>query len=249
MNKIYTIAFFITLLVTISKAQDYIYIHQNNGTVTKIAINKIDSIIFYDATPANDTIIDSDGNVYDTVTISTQIWMKQNLRTTKYNDGTDIPLITDWTEWDTLTTPGYCWYDNDELNKDIYGALYNWYVVSTGKLCPESWHVATDEDWTALINYLGGESVAGGKLKESGTEHWLSPNTEATNESGFTAIGAGGRDTGGKFEYLKNLGYWWTSDEATATMSWFRAIDSNYGGVYRDSGSKRVAYSIRCVKD
>ena len=120
---------------------------------------------------------DIDGNNYLTVTIGTQIWMAENLRTTKYNDGTAIPLVTDNTTWANLTTPAYCWYNNDaKTNGSTYGALYNWYSVNTKKLCPTGWHVPNDTEWTTLTTYLGGTAVAGGKLKETGTAHWYSPN-------------------------------------------------------------------------
>ena len=112
---------------------------------------------------ATPNVVDIDGNVYHTVTIGTQVWMVENLKTTKYNDGTAIPLVTDNTAWGALTTPGYCWYNNDSATyKNTYGALYNWYAVNTGKLAPTGWHVPTDSEWTVLTTYLGGQSVAGG---------------------------------------------------------------------------------------
>ena len=117
----------------------------------------------------------------------------RNLKTTKYNDGTSIPNVTNDTSWSNLTTGAYCWYNNDVSYKNPYGALYNWYAVNTGKLAPKGWHVPSDAEWTTLITYLGGESIAGGKLKEAGTTHWLSPNTEATNSTGFSALPGGRR--------------------------------------------------------
>jgi len=137
---------------------------------------------------------DIDGNVYNTITIGTQIWMKENLKTTKYNDGSSIPLVTDNTAWINLSTPGYCWYNNDAATyKSAYGAMYNWYTVNTGKICPPNWHVPTDTQWETLITYLGGKIIAGGKMKETGTAHWTSPNIGATNETGFTALPGGYR--------------------------------------------------------
>ena len=134
---------------------------------------------------------DFDGNNYPVGQIGTQIWMVENLKTTRYNDGTDILSITDNTTWENLITPGYCFYNNGVVNKNTYGALYNWYAVNTGKLAPKGWHVPTNDEYTTLITFLGGESVASSKLKESGTSHWQSPNTEATNQSGFTALPGG----------------------------------------------------------
>lgn len=134
------------------------------------------------------TVTEMDGNVYQTVKIGTQIWTRENLKTTKYKDGTAIPLATDNTAWSNLTTPGYCWYNNDaSANKNVYGGLYNWYTVSTNNLCPSGWHVSTDLDWTTISNYLGGGFDAAVKLKETGTDHWSAPNAGVTNETGFTA--------------------------------------------------------------
>ncbi|MBI5010148.1 MAG: fibrobacter succinogenes major paralogous domain-containing protein, partial [Bacteroidia bacterium] len=137
-------------------------------------------------------VSDIDGNVYQTVTIGTQVWMKENLKTTKLNDGIALPNVIDNAAWAALTTTGYCWYNNDATTyKSTYGALYNWYAVNTGKLCPIGWHVPSDDEWTLLTTFRGGYSVAGGKLKETGTLHWTSPNTGATNETGFTALPGG----------------------------------------------------------
>ncbi len=157
---------------------------------------------------------DGSNNYYSVVQIGTQTWMAENLRATKFNDGTDIPLVTDYTDWDKLSTPGYCWYKNDaDTYKIPYGALYNWFTVSTGKLCPAGWHVATNPEWATLVNtYLGGGSVAGGKLKETGTAHWKSPNTGASNETGFTAL-PGGNRTYGASRGIGYGGFWWTATQ------------------------------------
>ena len=128
------------------------------------------------------SVNDVDGNTYNVVAIGTQVWMAENLKTTKYKNGTAIPLITDLTAWMSLTTPGYCWYDA------TYGALYNFYTLSTGSLCPTGWHIPSDAEWTTLTDYLGGETVAGGKLKETGTAHWTTPNSGATNAFGFKGL-------------------------------------------------------------
>jgi len=195
-------------------------------------------------------LTDKDGNVYTSVTIGTQEWMVENLKTTKYNDGSSIPLVTGNAEWEALTTPGYCWYDNDITNKTPYGALYNWYAVNTGKLCPTGWHVPTDAEWTTLTTYLGGESVAGGKLKEAGTTHWASPNTGAMDEYDFMALPGGGRYGGsGYFSDVGYYGYWWSSTGYDATLAWFRLISCDYEAVGYGSYYKRYGLSVRCVKD
>ncbi len=144
---------------------------------------------------AESGVTDIDNNHYEAVRIGSQLWMAENLKTTRYNDGTPIPLVTDSLEWDNLVTPAYCWYRNDPVTYgETYGALYNLHVVSTGILCPSGWHVPSDAEWTVLSDYLGGESVAGGKLKEAGTTHWYTPNAGATNETGFTALPGGIRE-------------------------------------------------------
>jgi uncharacterized protein (TIGR02145 family) len=197
------------------------------------------------------TIQDADGNVYHTVTIGSQVWMTENLKTTKYNDGTAIPLVTDDTAWAGLTTPGYCWSDNNEDYKSTYGALYNWYTINTGKLCPVGWHVPSDEEWTTLIDYLGGEYVALGKLKESGTTHWNSPNNDATNESGFTALPGGKR---GFIPYGISLmvggyGVWWSSTSFNTNSAWHRYIGYDLDHVVSDTYYKKDGLSVRCLRD
>lgn len=193
---------------------------------------------------------DNDGNNYKTVKIGTQVWMAENLKTTTYNDGTPIPLVTDSSAWSHLITPGYCWYKNDAANSNTYGALYNWFTVNTGKLAPAGWHVPTDEEWITLITYLGGEKVAGGKLKETGKIFWKSPNQGAVNESGFTALPAGQRDYNGTFSVMGKDGFWWSVTEyGTTGKVWYRSLDYNYAGVLRVSHNKKNGFSIRCIQD
>jgi uncharacterized protein (TIGR02145 family) len=197
------------------------------------------------------TMTDQDGNVYKTVTIGTQTWMAENLRTTKYNDGTAIPNVTDNDEWGGLSTGAYCNYNNT-INTDTiatYGRLYNWHAVNTGKLAPKGWHVPSDAEWTQLTTYLGGVSVAGGKLKETGTTHWNSPNGGATNETGFTALPGGFRITYGSFFNIGDLGLWWSATESYASIAWGHVVGSNDGGVRRHNYDKELGYSVRCVRD
>jgi len=195
-------------------------------------------------------VTDIEGNVYNTVTIGTQTWMAENLKTTKYNDGTAIPLVTNSTEWGNLTTPGYCWYNNDEASyKNTYGALYNWHTVNTGKLCPTDWHVPADAEWTTLVNYLGGSNVAGAKMKETGTTHWVTPNTGATNESGFTALPDGNRYFYGTFYDIGYIGYWWSSTEYSATSAYCWTLGYGSAYIYRHYYSKELGLSVRCVRD
>ncbi|HRZ98354.1 MAG TPA: fibrobacter succinogenes major paralogous domain-containing protein, partial [Paludibacter sp.] len=163
------------------------------------------------------SMTDQDGNVYKTVTIGTQTWMAENLRTTKYNDGTSIVAINSSNEWSALSTGAYCNCKNTENNGEIatYGRLYNWYAVNTGKLAPKGWHVPTFDELSALITYLGGETEAGGKLKETGNTHWTTPNLGATNEVGFTALPAGLCEPKGTYSQFGAYGTWWCATGET----------------------------------
>jgi uncharacterized protein (TIGR02145 family) len=196
------------------------------------------------------SLTDKDGNVYTHVTIGAQIWMVENLKTTKYDDGTAIPFVTDNAAWANLTTPGYCWYENDASSyKTTYGALYNWYTVETDKLCPAGWHVATDEEWTTLANYLGGDGIAGGKLKESGTINWDSPNTGATNESGFKGLPGGNRGGDGYFNNIGYTGHWWSFPEYSFDLAWGRRLGSSYETLDRYYFNKKIGFSVRCIRE
>jgi uncharacterized protein (TIGR02145 family) len=195
------------------------------------------------------TMTDQDGNVYKTVTIGTQIWMAENLRTTKYNDGSLIPNVTNNSGWAGLSTGAYCNYKNTSKTDTIatFGRLYNWYAVNTGKLAPKGWHVPTDEEWAQLIDYVGDD---GGKLKETDTTHWNSPNPEATNETGFTALPGGGRNSfAGAFSSIGDYGYWWSTKgfipNGAYGMKMFWASSSICMGDY----SAGMGCSVRCVKD
>jgi len=201
-----------------------------------------------------DVVKDIDGNSYHYVTIGTQVWFKENLRTTTLNDGTDIPLVTDNTEWAALSTMAYSWYDNNSsAYKNVYGALYNWYTVNTGKLCPEGWHVPSHSEFVVLADFFGGKDIAGGKMKEAGFEHWKDPNEGATNEGDFTGLGQGQRNTEGTFGYMFEYGLHWTQTEALSytAHSFGSGHNSTIAYGYQTSGStiKEVGLAVRCVKD
>jgi uncharacterized protein (TIGR02145 family) len=192
---------------------------------------------------------DADHNFYYSVTIGSQTWMQENLKTTHYKDGTAIPAVTDNTAWKILTTPGYCWYNNDEqAYKAVYGALYNWYTVKTGKLCPAGWHIPTNPEWITLTNYLGGESLAGNKLKEAGGEHWGDLNN-GTNETGFTALPGGNRKDDGSFADHGSAGFWWSASTVLPTSSYYAVLYNNSGSLVRGGNSNVYGYSVRCIKD
>lgn len=195
-------------------------------------------------------IKDGDGNIYTSVTIGTQVWLVENLKTTSYNDGTPIPHITYDDAWEYLPAPAFCWYHNSsERYKNTYGALYNWYTVNSDNICPKGWHVPTDEEWTTLIDFHGGESIAGGRLKESGTTHWLSPNEGATNQSGFSALPGGSRNMEGLFENIGRGGGWWSTAEFGDNGAWSRYMIFNNSNAYRYGYNKKQGLSIRCIKD
>ena len=196
---------------------------------------------------------DIEGNSYKTVQIGTQVWMSENLKTTKFNDNSAIPYVSDNSVWESLSTPGYCWYNNGEASyKAIYGGLYNWYTVRTGILCPTGWHVSTDTDWATLRDFLGGENVSG-NLKETGSNHWSSPNTGASNETDFTALPGGYRyGTGGTFDYIGWYGDWWSSTESPeygSNTAWKWEMCYNNTNLLRNWSFKGSGYSVRCVKD
>ena len=198
------------------------------------------------------TMTDQDGNVYKTVTIGTQTWMAENLRTTKYRDGTAIQYVTDNTAWTALTTGAYCTYNKTTKLDSIatFGRLYNWYAVNTGKLCPTGWHVPSDAEWTTLTTYLGGETIAVGKLKETGTMHWSSDNTGTTNETGFTALPGGYRGPYGEFARIGDYGYWWSATEFDATRVWYRGILYDFSDVARGGdANKLMGLSVRCLRN
>lgn len=197
------------------------------------------------------TMTDIEGHVYKTVTIGNQIWMAENLKVTKYNDGVSIPNVTDSTAWSELTTGAYCNYHNSTHNDTIepFGRLFNWYAVESGKLCPIGWHVPSDAEWTELTDYLGGANEAGGKLKEIGATHWNSPNIGATNESGFTAIPVGYRADNGTFAHIGFYALWWSSTEYDEDKSWDRDMSNTSSNIVRYRFNKGTGLSVRCVKD
>ncbi len=216
-----------------------------------------DTLSFYGNVKGNRTvgrsvlqIIDADGNVYHEVKIGTQVWLLENLKTTKYNDNTPITLETNNTNWKNKTTEAYCWYNNDSNTyKSVYGAMYNGYAIDSGKLNITGYHIPTGTEYATLITYLGGASVAGGHLKESGTSHWSSPNTGADNSSGFAAVPGGIRSsTTGAFSSIGTYGsYWGSNDSASNKYRMYVAYDS--AATVNDFSSKKFGFSVRLIKD
>lgn len=204
-------------------------------------------------------LTDIEGNTYRTVTIGYQTWMAENLRTGTFKTGEAIPWITKDDDWKHRTTPAYCWAD--ETDKAKYGCFYNWYTVNTGNLCPTGWHVPSDAEWQQFELALGMSGYVvnqtdwrgtneGGKLKEKGTAHWITPNTGATNETGFSAIPAGYRD--GVLGSMHNIGYYgylWTSSEYDSSNGWKRQLGYFSEQIYRWPGHKSSGFCVRCIKD
>ena len=199
-------------------------------------------------------ITDVEGNSYKTVTIGTQTWMAENIKVSKYSDGTTIPNITDNTQWQNDTSGAWSYYNNDAANNTKYGKLYNWYAVSktsngNKNVCPTGWHVPTDAEWTVLIDYLGGETVAGSKMKEVGTTSWNIPNTDATNTSLFSALPGGSRGSFGNYGNDGSGGNWWGSTEYGTDDAWNRNLRTDNGVANRYYYSKKGGLSVRCLRD
>jgi uncharacterized protein (TIGR02145 family) len=187
---------------------------------------------------------------YPSVLIGAQYWMEKNLEVTTYRNGDPIPYVTDATAWAALTTGAWCYYNNDPANASLYGKLYNWYAVNDPRgLAPVGWHVPTDDEWTTLSTTLGGDAVAGGKMKVAGTTRWTAPNTGADNSSGFAGLPGGNRYGSGTFNDVGNNGYWWSSTENSATTAWFRYLNYVNGIIYRSNYNKQNGFSVRCLRD
>lgn len=220
-----------------------------------IGISGIYSTVIMDIPTSSKTLTftfiactDGDANNYSIIKIGTQMWMAENLKTTKYNTGLIIPLESDNSIWANLAAHAYCWYNNEVMNKNIYGALYNWYTIGNSNLCPAGWHVPLDQEWTTLQDYIGYGLYAGGKLKETGTVHWITPNRGATNETGFTALPGGLRNINGLFGEIGLSGVWWSSTETSST-AWARSLQFNEGDIYKGASPKKYGHSVRCLKD
>lgn len=201
------------------------------------------------------SISDNINNVYKTVVIGTQLWMQSDLKTTVYNDNVSIPNITVSADWMTMTTPGYCWYNNDPANGSTYGILYNWYAVGTGKLCPSGWHVPTDSEFNTMELYLGvplseidlwdWRGTNQGSQMKSAAPIW-----DGTNSSGFSALPGGYRRAdSGNFYALGTLAYWWTGSESDASEAWYRMLDTSNSKVLKAATYKRGGKFVRCIKN
>ena len=206
----------------------------------------------------NTKVTDIEGNMYGTVYIGNQVWMTENLRTTRLNDDTQIPNIIDNDEWISVSTSAYCWYNNDKTFKPTYGALYNWFTINSGKLCPAGWHVPSDTEFNSLEIALGMQADQSHVWGWRGTNHGFKmknntgwgENGNGNNSSGFSAIPGGYRfGADGTFVFQTTITYWWASTENDADRGWYRRLDSASDQVYRASTSKKGGKYVRCVKD
>jgi uncharacterized protein (TIGR02145 family) len=186
------------------------------------------------------------------VKIGNQIWSAENLNVDRYSNGDTIPQVTDATTWSNMTTGAWCYYNNDSTNGPIYGKLYNCYSVADSRgLCPTGWHVPSDDEWSTLLKYLGGYSLAGGKMKEVGLTLWASPNNGATNSSGFTGRPGGFRSEYNAYYDFGNRGYWWSATKLSTTDAKGCILYYNHSYLGIDSFVRPENYglSVRCVRD
>ena len=243
-------------------AQTNMNIYYTNGSVLSIPITTIDSInytLYSNVCPS--TVVDIDGNIYNTVLIGSQCWMKENLKTTHYKDGTPIQTELNNSAWLIATTGLYADYNNDTSNSVVYGRLYNWYAVADpAGLCPTGWHEPEDWEWNVLVKYIDHSAdtncvncsqsvIAGGRLKEIGLNHWASPNTGATNTSSFSGLPGGYRFTNGAYVDLTNYGYWWCVTSVTPNASYGRYLGFVSSSVDTYLDNKVLGLSARCIKD
>ena len=249
-NIFFLLLSFITIGITQAQTtQDTLYVWKAGQLVIKQSIKPIDmdSITFKRPVAAM------------SVTIGTQVWATKNLDVTTYRDGTPIPQVTDATAWVGLTTGAWCYYENTTANGTTYGKLYNWYAVAgihdndtstpNKVLAPTGWHVPTNAEWTILTDYLGGQSVAGGKMKATGTTLWKSPNADATNSSGFTGLPGGYRNYDGTFINIGDNGVWWSGPDESTSFALARNLDYGNGNANGGSASKKNGFSVRCLRD
>lgn len=229
------------------------------GTLIFLTFSPIVMLLFFGCTknePTTEitpdtTIEDVDGNSYHTVTIGTQTWLVENLKTTKYRNGDPIPNLQSDNQWATTSDGAYSDYANNPALSTDRGKLYNWFAVNDARnIAPAGYHVPNAEEWEELVQYLGGEAIAGGKLKEAGLGHWADPNTGATNSSGFTALPTGFRSRDGSFSGLSGFGYYWSASENyQQTSAWYFGMNMDWAGIEKAIEFEKTGHAVRCIKD
>jgi uncharacterized protein (TIGR02145 family) len=219
-----------------------------------IIITQGSKVIYWDVLQSKEKLVGNAfvfkvkvGEEFKTVKIGNQVWMAENLNVDHYRNGDPIPEVKDGNQWSKLNSGAWCYYDNDIANGKVYGKLYNWYAVNDARgLCSNGYHVPSDEEWAVLENYLGGREVAGGKMKS--TKGWDSPNTGATNSSGFNTLPGGYRYADGTYG-IGASGYWWSSTENDSSTAWYRTLGYTSSNVVRNGNDKQDGFSVRCVRD
>lgn len=207
-------------------------------------------VIFMIACKSKNTVEDIDGNIYRTVKIGNQVWMSENLRVTKYKNGDSISNMKDEGEWKNALTGAFCNYGNETPNAAAYGALYNWFAVNDIRgIAPEGWHIPTEAELDTLIKYLKGDTIAAGKLKERGVDHWLNTNSTAEQETGFSAIASGYRFADGTFHTKGSNGYWWLNHSSFEMYAWTPRLFKSFADVFRSEQYKNYGFAVRCIKD
>jgi uncharacterized protein (TIGR02145 family) len=225
------------------------------GTTTGTTLHTCGAANIHNPSLTYGSMTDQQGNVYKTIVIGTQEWMAENLNTSIYRNGDAIPTNLDNATWQNTTSGAWAYYNNDASYACPYGKLYNWHAcVDARQLCPVGWHVPTDAEWTVLTDFLGGEAIAGAKMKttntiEAATGLWYSPNTGATNSSGFSGAPGGGRFYSGGFNDIGFGGGWWSSSEHVTVNAWYRLLRYDFGNAYRYFSLKQLGFSVRCLKD
>lgn len=261
MKKNYVLLMTLIISAFQVSAQDTLYIYKAGAIISKNAINQIDSISFSTPLSSASTIKDADNNIYHAITIGTQTWMLENLKTTKFNDGAAIPEVTGGVPWTQYSSAAFCNYDNNPVNGLKYGRLYNGYAALSNKLAPKGWHVATNIDWVILKNYIENQYGVGkdGKAIAANTD-WTEDSTHGTNNvgnditknnsSGFTALPGGMIDgTWGRFQELGNQGFWWTSTELAPGYIEYKWLNKYSSFIDYNVNGNTTGYSVRCVKD
>ena len=222
----------------------------NGGGTTGTTFHTCGAENIHNADLTYGTMTDQEGNVYKTIVIGTQEWMAENLNTSLYRNGDTISTNLDDASWLATTSGAWAYYNNDPSYACPRGKLYNWFACTDARnLCPQGWHIPTDNDWTELTNYLGGDAIAGSKMKSSGTLYWLSSNTEADNSSGFSATSGGMRHRNGTYQLIGANGQWWSSTPFNSTSAWNRLLISGNINAEIIASRKEYGFSVRCLRD
>jgi uncharacterized protein (TIGR02145 family) len=266
--KSYNLSDIDNIIIKNSQSYNSLRIYYQDSLTIYYPVEVIDKIVFENDAQSNELIrifikgfpqsyflsgidsIDFYQDEYQPITIGRQVWMLRNLNVDHLRNGIEIPEVQESDQWLNQKLGAWCYFDNNPEYGPIYGKLYNWYAVYDPRgLAPKGWHIASEAEWATLLKYLGGEDIAAIKLKEKGTDHWPVPNSDATNESGFTALPGGGRLDDGLFSEISETGYWWTSKMYDASRAWVRNVLSYTNLILTDYYDKVDGFSVRCVKD